>query len=95
MVHICTVSLVCHAEVNFTLIIESMGDDVMRSRSIYTNMQTMNTILTAVCMGIDARKQFHSSAVITHSYIIILLRTMLHAETDHRSGKTSQVFPSF
>ena len=34
MAHICTASLACHAEVNFTLV--SMGDDVMRSRSIVT-----------------------------------------------------------
>ena len=32
MAHICRASLVCHAEVNFTLV--SMGDDVTRSRSI-------------------------------------------------------------
>lgn len=31
--------------------------------AIYTNMQTMNTILTAACMGIDARK---------HSFIQVL-----------------------
>ena len=32
MAYICTASLACHAEVNFILV--SMGDDVMRSRSI-------------------------------------------------------------
>ena len=32
MAHICTVSLACHVEVNFTLV--SMGDDVTHSRSI-------------------------------------------------------------
>ena len=34
MAHICTASLAYHAEVNFILV--SMGDDVTRSRSIYS-----------------------------------------------------------
>ena len=45
MAHICTVSLACHAEVNFTLV--SMSDDVTRSRSI-----VVYGYVTLVTMGI-------------------------------------------